>query len=111
MDQGYVRIQGRASVDIIKSAAYKISALEIEGVLLEHPAIREAAVVGQPDAEWGEIITACVTLQPGQSLTLDNLRDWCRDKLAPYKLPRRLKVLENLPRNAMGKVTKPALLD
>jgi malonyl-CoA/methylmalonyl-CoA synthetase len=110
MDQGYVRIRGRASVDIIKSAGYKISALEIEGVLLEHPAIREAAVVGQPDPEWGEIVTACVTLNPGQSLVLDALREWCRDKLAPYKVPRRLKVLESLPRNAMGKVTKPALL-
>jgi malonyl-CoA/methylmalonyl-CoA synthetase len=110
-DRGYVRIRGRASVDIIKSAAYKISALEVEGVLLEHPAIREAAVVGQPDPQWGEIVTACVTLHPGQSLTVEGLREFCRDKLASYKIPRRLKVLESLPRNAMGKVTKPELLE
>jgi malonyl-CoA/methylmalonyl-CoA synthetase len=109
-DRGYVRIRGRASVDIIKSAAYKISALEVEGVLLEHAAIREAAVVGQPDPEWGEVVTAFVTLHPGQSVTIEGLREFCRDKLASYKIPRRLRVLENLPRNAMGKVTKPALL-
>jgi malonyl-CoA/methylmalonyl-CoA synthetase len=110
-DAGYVRIRGRASVDIIKSAGYKISALEIEGVLLEHPAVGEAAVVGQPDAEWGEVITACVVLRPGRSLTLDELKEFCRDKLAPYKLPRRLRLLGELPRNAMGKVTKPALVE
>jgi malonyl-CoA/methylmalonyl-CoA synthetase len=110
LDGGYVRIRGRASVDIIKSAGYKISALEIEAVLLEHPAIREAAVVGQPDAEWGEIITAFVVLQQKGALTLDDLKAFCRDRLAPYKLPRRLQVLEQLPRNAMGKVMKPALL-
>lgn len=110
LDGGYVRICGRASVDIIKSAGYKISALEIEAVLLEHPSIREAAVVGRPDAEWGEIITAFVVLQPGGTLSLDDLKVFCRDRLAPYKLPRRLQLLEQLPRNAMGKVTKPALL-
>jgi malonyl-CoA/methylmalonyl-CoA synthetase len=110
LDAGYVRIRGRASVDIIKSAGYKISALEIEAVLLEHPAIREAAVVGQPDPEWGELVTACVVLHPGRTLQAEELKEFCRDKLAPYKLPRRLRVLAELPRNAMGKVTKPALL-
>jgi malonyl-CoA/methylmalonyl-CoA synthetase len=108
-DRGYVRIRGRASVDIIKSAGYKISALEIEGVLLEHRAIREAAVVGQPDPEWGEVVTACVTLNPGQSLSIEELREFCRDKLSSYKVPRRLRVLEALPRNAMGKVVKSGL--
>ncbi|MBI3858334.1 MAG: AMP-binding protein [Planctomycetes bacterium] len=110
VDAGYVRIRGRASVDIIKSAGYKLSALEIEAVLLEHPAIREAAVVGAPDPEWGEVVTACVVLHPKRSLSLEELKDFCRDKLAPYKMPRRLRVLDALPRNAMGKVTKPALL-
>jgi malonyl-CoA/methylmalonyl-CoA synthetase len=109
LDLGYVRISGRASVDIIKSAGYKLSALEVEAAILEHPAIREAAVVGQPDPEWGEIVTACAVLHPGRSLSLEELKEFCRDKLAPYKIPRRLKLLEALPRNAMGKVTKPEL--
>jgi len=110
LDGGYVRIRGRASVDIIKSAGYKLSALEIEAALLEHPAIREVAVIGEPDPEWGEVVTACVVLHPGRPLDLAELKEFCRDKLAPYKLPRRLKVLDALPRNAMGKVTKSALL-
>jgi malonyl-CoA/methylmalonyl-CoA synthetase len=110
MRDGYVRIQGRASVDILKSAGYKISALEIEEVLREHPAVCEVAVVGVPDSEWGEIVTACVIPQPGESLTLDQLGRWCGDKLAPYKLPRRLELTQDLPRNAMGKVTKPELI-
>lgn len=107
---GYICIRGRASVDILKSGGYKLSALEIEEVLREHPAIREAAVVGAPDAQWGEIVTAFVVLAPGQSLALEEVRAWCHDKLASYKLPRRLEVRPELPRNAMGKVVKPDLI-
>ncbi|MGE0759111.1 MAG: acyl-CoA synthetase [Pirellulaceae bacterium] len=109
-DHGYLRIRGRASVDILKSGGYKLSALEIEEALREHPAIREVAVVGVPDEEWGEIVAACVVLHPDQCLTLEMLRNWCRDKLASYKLPRRLDVRTELPRNAMGKVMKPDLV-
>ena len=97
-------------MDILKSAGYKISALEIEEVIREHPSVREVAVVGVPDLEWGEIVTACVIPQTGQSVTLDQLRGWCGDKLAPYKVPRRLELTADLPRNAMGKVTKPELI-
>jgi malonyl-CoA/methylmalonyl-CoA synthetase len=107
---GYYIIRGRMSVDIIKSAGYKISALEIEGVVAEHPSVREAAVVGVPDPEWGEVVTACVIPRAGASLTLEDLRAFCQDKLASYKTPRRLAVLPELPRNAMGKVTKPELV-
>jgi malonyl-CoA/methylmalonyl-CoA synthetase len=110
IDNGYIRIRGRASVDILKSAGYKISALEIEEVLREHPAVREVAVVGLPDAVWGEIVTACVIPQPGQLPTLEQIRAWCEDKLATYKAPRRLELRQELPRNAMGKVTKPELI-
>jgi malonyl-CoA/methylmalonyl-CoA synthetase len=110
LNGGYISIRGRASVDILKSGAYKLSALEIEEVLREHPAIRDVAVVGIPDAEWGEIVTACVILASGQSVTLDQVRSWCADKLAPYKSPRRLDIRTELPRNAMGKVVKPDLI-
>ena len=107
---GYYCIRGRSSVDIIKSAGYKISALEIEQVLAEHPSVRDVAVVGVPDAEWGEVVTACVVPKPGASLSMDDVREFCGDKLAPYKTPRRLEVMSELPRNAMGKVTKPDLV-
>jgi malonyl-CoA/methylmalonyl-CoA synthetase len=106
---GYYRILGRASQDIIKSGAYKISALEIEEQLLAHPSISEVAVVGVPDEEWGEIVTACVVLRPGQSLTLEDVRDWCANMLSAYKHPRRLQLYDELPRNSMGKVLKPEL--
>lgn len=108
-ERGYYRIMGRLSVDIIKSGGYKLSALEIEAVLLEHPLIRECAVVGLLDPVWGEAVTAVVVLAPGATLELAALREWCRERLSVYKIPQRLRVVPELPRNAMGKVTKPAV--
>ena len=106
VEEGSYRILGRSSVDIIKTGGYKVSALEIEEAIREHPAVREVAVVGLADLEWGERIGAAVVLAPGAALTLEELRRWAGDRLAPYKLPTRLLALEGLPRNAMGKVTK-----
>jgi malonyl-CoA/methylmalonyl-CoA synthetase len=84
-----------------------VSALEIEEVLRTHPAIAECAVVGIGDAEWGERVSAAVELRPGSSLTLPDLQEWAKPRLAPYKIPRALQPVPALPRNAMGKVTKP----
>lgn len=106
-EDGYYRIMGRRSVDIIKSGGYKLSALEIEAVLLDHPAIRECAVVGVPDETWGEAVAAAVVLESGETLELAELRNWCQDRMSSYKRPQRLVCVESLPRNAMGKVTKP----
>ncbi|MBP6382011.1 MAG: acyl-CoA synthetase [Pseudomonadales bacterium] len=108
-ERGYYRIMGRQSVDIIKSGGYKISALEIEDVLLAHPAIRECAVFGVDDPTWGEIVAVVAVLREGASLDLEALSAWCAGKLSVYKLPRRLAVVASLPRNAMGKVLKPGL--
>ena len=105
-DDAY-RMLGRASVDIIKTGGYKISALEVEEVLRTHPAIAECAVVGVDDAEWGERVCAAVELAPGSRLTLPDLRAWAKERLAPYKVPRALSVVPALPRNALGKVVKP----
>lgn len=109
IERGYYRIMGRLSVDIIKSGGYKLSALEIEAALLEHPEIAECAVVGLPDETWGEAVTAVVVLRAGSELDLAALRAWCRDRVSVYKIPQRLHVVPELPRNAMGKVTKPAV--
>jgi len=103
---GSYRILGRESVDIIKSGGYKISALEIEEVLIEHPLIEECAVVGVPDPSWGERVGAALVSREGLSIDLEELRNWASDKLARYKLPTRLLLLSSLPRNSMGKVTK-----
>ena len=109
VEDGYYRILGRSSIDIIKSGGYKLSALEIEGVLLSHEAIREAAVIGLPDDTWGEIVAAAVTLKDGASLDPAGLKQWCAERMSSYRVPRRLQIMRELPRNAMGKVIKTAL--
>jgi malonyl-CoA/methylmalonyl-CoA synthetase len=110
IEHGRYRILGRTNIDILKTGGHKVSALEIEEVLREHPAIAECAVVGVPDPEWGERVAAAIVLSStAESLELDALRNWARQFLAAHKLPSRLLLLKLLPRNAMGKVTKPAL--
>jgi malonyl-CoA/methylmalonyl-CoA synthetase len=107
VENGYYRILGRNSVDIIKTGGYKVSALEIEEMLRTHHDIKECAVVGVEDLEWGERVCAAVVLKSNGALNLGELRNWAKKRIAAYKVPSRLLVLEDLPRNAMGKVTKP----
>ena len=66
-------------------------------------------MVGVEDLEWGELVCAVVVLRSGETLTLESLRDWAKQRLAPYKVPTHLEVVDQLPRNAMGKVVKPEL--
>ncbi|KAI9017487.1 hypothetical protein BC832DRAFT_569974 [Gaertneriomyces semiglobifer] len=103
---GVFKILGRASQDIIKTGGYKISALEIERELLDDSRIQDAAVVGLPSEEWGEIVGAVVVFKKARGLTLS--RDLIY-RLANYKIPRVVKVVENMPRNPMGKVNKKEL--
>jgi malonyl-CoA/methylmalonyl-CoA synthetase len=109
---GYVRLLGRTSVDILKSGGYKLSALEIEEALRDNPAIAEVAVVGLPDETWGDRVVAVVVPAPGGAAGCEAavLRHWARDRLAPYKVPREVIVTSALPRNALGKVVKPELV-
>jgi malonyl-CoA/methylmalonyl-CoA synthetase len=100
------RILGRQSVDIIKTGGFKVSALEIEETLRDHPAIQECAVVGVPDEEWGERVAVGVVPHRDSDLTLADLRAWAKERLAAYKAPSRLLLLDELPRNPMGKVVK-----
>jgi malonyl-CoA/methylmalonyl-CoA synthetase len=106
-EKGIYRILGRNSVDIIKTGGYKVSALEIEETLRAHPAVQECAVVGVPDEQWGERVSVALVLKPDRALTLPELREWAKARLAPYKVPTDLQIVGDLPRNAMGKVTKP----
>ena len=109
IEDGYYRIMGRTSVDIIKSGGYKLSALEIEGVLLTHEDIAEVAVIGVEDDVWGEAVTAFIVTKQGAGLDYADLKAWCGERMSSYKIPKQIKLLEGLPRNAMGKVTKPSL--
>lgn len=111
VENGNYRILGRMSVDIIKTGGYKVSALEIEEVLRSHPDIQECAVVGVADLEWGERVCAALVLQGLQPLTLEAFRSWAKERLAVYKVPTQILIVEELPRNAMGKVTKPTVVE
>ncbi|XP_058114248.1 probable CoA ligase CCL8 isoform X2 [Magnolia sinica] len=114
-EDGYYIILGRTSADIMKVGGYKLSALEIEAVLLEHPAVSECCVLGLPDKDYGESVSAVIVpsedakrrgedLKP--AISLEELRTWAKEKLAPYKIPTRLFLWDMIPRNAMGKVNK-----
>ena len=109
LEDGYYRILGRRSVDILKTGGYKVSALEIEEAFRGHPAVADLAVVGVEDTDWGERVCAAWipagSDRPGEA----DLREWGKQRLAPYKVPRTFLAVDDLPRNAMGKVQKPAV--
>ncbi|XP_051235907.1 malonate--CoA ligase ACSF3, mitochondrial [Dicentrarchus labrax] len=107
---GVYWIRGRSSVDILKSGGYKISALEVERHLLAHPDIMDVAVIGVPDATWGQKVTAVVQLKQGKSMDLAELKTWAREHMPPYTIPTGLELVEEMPRNQMGKVNKKDLL-
>jgi malonyl-CoA/methylmalonyl-CoA synthetase len=110
VEDGAYRLLGRKNIDIIKTGGYKVSALEVEAVLRDHPAVAECAVVAVADQMWGEKICAAVELQPATTLMLDDLQSWAKARLAPYKIPKALECVTALPRNAMGKVLKPQIV-
>lgn len=105
--EGFHRIVGRESVDLIKSGGYRVGAGEVETVLLGHPAVAEAAVVGLPDDDLGQRITAFVVLR--DAATERELIDHVAEQLSVHKRPREIRVVDALPRNAMGKVQKKLL--
>ena len=109
--EGGYRMLGRASIDIIKTGGEKVSALEVEEVVLAHEQVGECAVVGLDDVEWGQRVVAAVVPAPGQVPTPDSLRAWCRERLSPYKVPKAWHLVAELPRNAMGKVIKQEVVD
>ncbi len=105
---GYLYITGRKK-DIIIRGGENISPGEIENALEEHPAIEEAAVIGVPDNDWGEVVKAIIVLKPGASVTPAELVDYTKSKLASFKAPAYYAVVNELPRNPMGKVLKTDL--
>jgi malonyl-CoA/methylmalonyl-CoA synthetase len=100
---------GRKSTDLIKSGGYRIGAGEIEGALLEHPAVAEVAVTAAPDEDLGERIVAWVVTEEGRSTTADELSEHAAALLTRHKRPREVHFVDALPRNAMGKVMKREL--
>jgi acyl-CoA synthetase (AMP-forming)/AMP-acid ligase II len=107
-DQGFLTIYDRKR-DVIISGGENVYPAEIERVLSEHPKVLEVAVVGVPDARWGEAPRACVVLKPGESLSEAEILEFCVGKLARFKHPRSAVLLESLPRNSLGKTLRREL--
>ena len=106
--EGFYRIAGRLK-ELVISGGENVYPAEIESVLHDHPAVAEAAVVGIPDERWGEACAAFVVLREGMSATGDELRAHCGERLARFKVPRTVALVDELPRSALGKVLKDEL--
>lgn len=106
--EGYLTIVDRKK-DMIKSGGENVSSREVEEVLYQHPSVAEAAVIGIPDPKWIEAVTAFVVLKDDTSIDHAGLIDHCRERLAGFKTPKQVRLVENLPRNASGKVLKKEL--
>ena len=107
-EHGFFDIVDRLK-DVIKTGAETVYSIEVENVLFEHPAVLECAVVGVPDATWGERVVAAVVLRPGQVATADELIAFCKQRIAGYKAPKQVFFRDSLPRTGSGKVQKRAL--
>ena len=100
---GWLHLRGRKK-ELIKTGAENVYPREVEVVLLNHPGIRDAAVIGLSDREWGEAVVAILVASNDQPPSLDDIREFCRGHIAGYKLPRRVEWVEKLPRNHTGKI-------
>jgi malonyl-CoA/methylmalonyl-CoA synthetase len=110
-EDGYLGLVGRAK-ELIISGGYNVYPREVEDLLRQHPSIADVAVAGTPDSEWGEIVTAYIVLEPNAAgVDPESLRSWCRDSIADFKQPRAVRLVDDLPRNALGKVQKHLLSD
>ena len=104
-EEGYITLVDRKK-DMIISGGENVYSVEVEGVLYEHPSVLEAAIIGLPDEVWGEAVCAVIVPKEGAVIDEQELRSFCRQKLAGYKVPRRIFIEQQLPRNASGKILK-----
>ena len=107
-EEGFLTISDRIK-DMIITGGENVYPAEVESELMRHPAIAEVGVIGEPDSQWGERVVAMASLKPGAAVTLEELRAFAGERLAPYKLPKRLEFVAALPRNATGKILKHQL--
>ena len=107
-EEGYLYLKDRMK-DLVVSGGEYIYPVEGENSIAKHESVVDVAVIGVPDDTFGEALLAFVVLQPDSSLELEDLISFCRDKIAGYKIPRRLQIIEELPRNPSGKILKKIL--
>jgi fatty-acyl-CoA synthase len=104
---GYIRIVDRIK-DIVVTGGEKVPSVEVEAIIMTHPAVRDVAVVGKPDQKWGEIVKAVVKPKDGSSVTEQDIILWCRSRMAGFKTPREVEFAD-IPRTATGKIQKNVL--
>ena len=107
-DQGWFYVVDRKK-DQINAGGYKVWPREVEDVLYEHPAVREAAVVGVPDEYRGETVKAFVSLRPGEVVSEQELIAFCKERMAAYKYPRSVELVDELPKTVTGKILRREL--
>ena len=107
-DEGYLYLVDRKN-DMIISGGENIYPREVEEVLLAHPAIDQAAVVGLPHEHWGEQVVAFIVVRDGMNVSDDDLKAACRERLSRYKVPKEFRLVQDLPRNRMGKIDRRGL--
>ncbi|MGC8487127.1 MAG: class I adenylate-forming enzyme family protein [Clostridia bacterium] len=107
-DAGYLYLTDRLK-DLVRTGGETVASREVERVLAEHPRVLEASVIGLPDAYWGERVHAVLALRDGGTLTLEEIRHWCQGRLAGFKMPKSLTIIDEIPKNAAGKIAKPEL--
>jgi acyl-CoA synthetase (AMP-forming)/AMP-acid ligase II len=109
-DDGYLYVHGRAD-EVIITGGENVSPEEVESVLLQHPAVSDAGVAASEDPEWQQAVVASVVLADGSAVSEDELRDFCRERLAGFKVPKAITLVSELPRNAQGKLLRRELND
>ncbi len=109
-DEGYLTFIGRTK-EMIKVSGYSVFPEEVESILIKHPAVAQAAVLAEPDADKGEVVKAFIVKKAGTALDADALVAWCRDNMAPYKVPRHVRFIDALPSTGAGKVLRRLLKD
>ena len=107
-EDGYLFIVDRKK-DLIKASGFQVWPRDVEEAVAKHPAVAEVGVVGMPDAEKGEVVAAFVVLRPGMAVTAEELRAFCKEHLAPYKVPTRIEFRADLPKSMVGKVLRRML--
>jgi acyl-CoA synthetase (AMP-forming)/AMP-acid ligase II len=107
-DEGYLYLKDRIK-DMVVSGGENIYPVEVENALAKHEAVQDVAVIGVPDEKFGEALLAFVVTRPEMNLSVDDMVDFCRDKIAGYKIPRQLEIIDELPRNPSGKILKKIL--
>jgi long-chain acyl-CoA synthetase len=109
-DDGYFRISGRLK-DLILCSGYNVYPDEVDRVIVEHPAVLECATIGVPDEKRGETVKSFIVRQPGAAVTEEQITAWCRERLAAYKVPRKIEFRTELPKSSVLKILRRQLLE